>query len=196
MASYPKGVRSVRVKADVGGTVEAATLIHYQKTPSAPGAASVLAATALPASGTTTVTAGITQPDVPRNVSIVGNAAGITGNVVINGTNAGGATIQETIVANATTPVVGNKAFKTITSIVLPTRNAGGDTISVGRGSKLGLSHKLTRNTVFAKHTYYNNALEGTEPTVAISAANLENNTALLNTTLAGAVVDIYYAVP
>ena len=67
-----------------------------------------------------TVTTGITNPAVPRNAVIDGSASNIAGNVVINGTNFNGDTITETIPLNGTTAGVGAKAFKTITSVVLP----------------------------------------------------------------------------
>jgi hypothetical protein len=159
--------------------------------PAAASATAVLAATALPTSGTTTVTTGITNPDVPRNVTITGNAVGITGNVVVTGTNKSGQTITETIAASGTATVAGNKAFKTVTSVQLPTRNAGGDTISIGTGTKLGLSRKLTENTVL--FAFLNGVKEGTAPTVAVSGTALESNTVILNSTLNGTAVVVLY---
>ena len=164
---------------------------RYTVTPAAPSTTTIHTAITLPSSGTTTVTTGITNPDVPRCVSITGNASGITGNVVITGTNMLGQTITDTIVADGTTTVQGAKAFLTVTSIVVPVRNAPSDTIAIGRGTKLGLPVTLPHNTVI--RTFYNNTLEGTPPTVATSGTAIESNTALLNTTLAGAVVDLYY---
>ncbi|MFX8824862.1 hypothetical protein ABTM64_20130, partial [Acinetobacter baumannii] len=57
----------------------------------------VLADTAMANGATTLVTAGITQPDVPRNLTVTGNASTVAGNVVITGTNQAGETITETI---------------------------------------------------------------------------------------------------
>jgi hypothetical protein len=99
----------------------------------------VHAAITLPASGTTVVTTAITNPDVPRVMRIKGNAAGITGNVVIEGTDIQGNTITDTIVAVDDTAVDGVKAFATVTKITVPARTTSGDTISVGLGAKLGL---------------------------------------------------------
>lgn len=65
----------------------------------------------------------IWQPLVPRNLQIVGNVAGITGTVTINGTNYAGEVIEEDIIANGVTPVFGAKAFASIVSIDLPIRN-------------------------------------------------------------------------
>jgi hypothetical protein len=160
------------------------------KTPALGTAAAVLAAQTLPTSGTTTVSTGLTQPDYARNATITGNAAGINGSVVINGTNLEGSPISETIVASGTATVVGNKAFASFTSIVLPARTTAGDTISIGLGSKLGLPVRLPHNTVL--FGFVNNVKEGTAPTVATSASLLESNTISFSTALSGVQVDAY----
>src|SRR5579883_2351044 len=82
----------------------------------------------------TTVTTFASQPDFPRNVQIVASSA-TTSNVTINGTDIRGNSISETLALNGTTPVLGNKAFASITSIVLPT--VATTTINVGTGVKL-----------------------------------------------------------
>lgn len=66
------------------------------------------------------ITAGLTNPAVPRNVQIDGNVSGITGNVKITGTNYADDVITETLAANGTTNAVGALAFKTITKVELP----------------------------------------------------------------------------
>lgn len=114
----------------------------YLQTIAAPAAANntgVHAAITLPASGTTEVTTSITNPDVPRVARIKGNASGITGNVVIEGTDIFGQAVTDTIAAADATAVDGVVAFKTITKITVPQRTQGGDTISVGFGAALGL---------------------------------------------------------
>lgn len=141
-----------------------------------------------------TITEGITQPDVPRSVKIKGNAAGITGDVVITGTNIADEVISETLSLNGTTEVVGNKAFKTITSIQLPVEtNPGTDTVSVGTANKLGLPYLLERDTVIA--AYRDNVKETTAPTVTTSTTAIEDNTILLNSALNGTDVDVYLIV-
>lgn len=162
--------------------------------PAATSSTAVLAATTLPTSGTTTVTTGITNPDVSRNVTITGNAVGITGNVVVTGTNRLGVAITETIAASGTSTVAGNKAFKTVTSVQLPTRNASGDTISVGSGSKLGLARKLTENSVLVATLA--GTRETTFPTIATSSSAVESNTATLNSSLNGGAVVVFYLTP
>jgi hypothetical protein len=69
-----------------------------------------------------TIITGITDPAVPRALSVVGNVSGITGNVLIIGKNYNDEVITETIALNAATPVFGAKAFKNVTSIALPIR--------------------------------------------------------------------------
>ncbi len=60
------------------------------------------------------------NPAVPRALSIVSNKVGISGNVVITGTNYAGEEITETLALNGTTTRNGAKAFRDISSISLP----------------------------------------------------------------------------
>lgn len=140
------------------------------------------------------VTTAITNPKVPRNIIVKGNAAGIAGDCAITGTNYADVIITETIALNGATAVEGAKAFKTVTKIDLPVEtNAGTDTVSVGFGDKLGIPFKLTHNTVLSTHV--DNTLEGTPATVTVDAAAIENNTLDPNTALSGKVVDAYIIV-
>lgn len=153
----------------------------------------VLAATALTAAAQAIIT-NITNPSVPRNVRIVGNAAGITGNVVVKGTNYNNDTITETIALNGTTAVEGNKAFKAVIEIDLPIQtHAGTDTVSVGTGEKIGLPYKLVNNTVL--FAFLSNTKEATAPTVTVDSVNVEGNTVDLSTALSSKAVDIYLIV-
>lgn len=154
---------------------------------------SVMAATPLTAA-TQAITAGLTSPAVPRSVRVKGNAAGITGDVVITGTNYADEEITETIALSGSNTVEGVKAFKTITKVDLPVEtNVGTDTVSIGLGNKLGLPYKSAHNTVLA--AYRDNAKEVTAPTVATSTTALESNTILLNSALNGTVIDAYLIV-
>lgn len=142
----------------------------------------------------TRTTHGHGQPDVARAVSIVANVAGVTGNVVVSGKDQANADITDTIALNGVTTVNGVKAFKTISSVTFPARVHVGDTVDLGLSNVLGLSHKLSHNTV--ERAALNNVAEGTAPTVTVSSTVLSQNTALLNSALvAGGVVDIYYLV-
>jgi hypothetical protein len=159
--------------------------------PAAPSATAVHAAITMTASPQT-ITAGITNPDVPRNVTIKGNASGNAGDVVINGTDRFGAVIEETIALNGASEVVGNKAFATVTSIELPAEtHAGTDTTSIGWGAKVGLPAQLSRNTVLA--AFLNGVREATAPTVVFSSSAISGNTVALSTTLDGNPVIIDY---
>ena len=148
--------------------------------PKVVGAASVLAATALLSGTTKTVTTGITQPDFPRCVSIVCSAAN-TGVVAISGTNINGVTISENITLNGVTGVNGLKAFATITQIVLPQYNAGGDTVSVGLTKKFGYQDAVSGDYVIMAAVA--GVKEGTAPTTVSNAlvelCNISFNTAI-----------------
>ena len=128
MGRYPRKNTDDYIRSDVASVSSAIGTVgtHHIEAPAAESAASVLALTSLPETGTTTVTEGITQPDVPRSLSVVGNAAGITGNVVVHGTGMDFQPLSETIALNATTKAYGTKAFRTVLSIVLPAQHAAG----------------------------------------------------------------------
>ena len=145
-----------------------------------------------------TLTAGITNPPTPRNITAT--AGGTVGDikviaVVVHGTNAEGAVISETLpvfTVDTAGTVVGNKAFATVTSVVIPAHEGTGATTSIGTGAKLGLGAHLGRNTVVA--AYLDGVKEGTAPTVAVSATALESNTVELNSALdAGPVIVDFY---
>lgn len=144
------------------------------------------------------VTTGITNPAVCRNVTATsgGTAGDIKAiQVTVAGTNYWGQAITETLpvfTENSATTVVGSKAFYTVTSITIPAHDGTGATTAVGTGAKLGLPVCLDRNTVIA--AYLAGAKEGTAPTVAVDADEVEKNTVSLNTALdATAVVIDYY---
>lgn len=186
-----------KIQTDVAGIeADRAFLAHFQVAAldaAAASAAAILAATAL-TDAAQAITADITNPAVPRSVTVKGNASGIVGDVVITGTNAAGEEITETIALNGTGTIEGNKAFATITKVDLPAEtHAGTDTVSIGTGTKLGLPWLLAHNTVLA--AFLDNAKEGTAPTVTVSATALEGNTIKLNSALAAKVVDAYLIV-
>lgn len=196
MNLYPYDKESQRIKSDVEGIgVDRAFIAHFQVSDVNAIAASttkILAATAL-TEAAQVITENITNPSVPRNIKIVGNAAGIAGNVTIKGTNYNGDFIIETLVLNGITEVEGNKAFKTVNEIDLPIQAAAGNTVSVGFGDKIGLPYKLYHNTVLA--AYLDNIRENTSPVVTTSPTNLENNTVDLSSVLNGKIVDVYLIV-
>lgn len=155
--------------------------------------ATVLADTALHVTDDTIVTVFAGQPDVPRNLTVKGNDANVTGDVVIVGKNAVGGIITETFALAGAAVVTGNKAFASVTSVTLPDYAvANTERVRVGVGSKLGLPVAIDRDTIVA--AFLGGAREGTRPTVAVSAEAIESNTVTLNSALAGSavIVDFY----
>lgn len=196
MSSYNHKLEQ-KIKTDASGiTVDRSFIAHFQVSEENAVAANsdgVLSSTALTAEAQQ-ITEGITNPAVPRNIKIVGNAAGITGDVIITGMNYANEEITETIALNGDTVVEGNKSFKTVTQIDLPVEtHVGTDTVSVGFGDKLGLPYILAHNTVL--YAFLDNVKESTDPTVTVSITDIESNTVDLNSALNGKVVDIYLVV-
>ena len=176
----------------LGVTLTWCQLALYAQAPAAVSDTAVLASTPLTA-GAQTITTGITNPDVVRNVVVKGAIAASAGNVTVTGTDYAGNSLTEIIALSGTTAVAGAKAFATVTGIDLPVSAGAGDGVSVGVGSKLGLPYTLARNTVLA--AYNNNVPEATAPTVTVDAANISNNTVTLASALAANPVDIYLIV-
>lgn len=192
MSWFPKKKSLGRtVQTDVDG-VTGSELLPAEialGSPAAPSATAVHAAITLSNGAAQDITTGITNPDVPRNVTIKGNAANEAGDVVITGTNRNGDVITETIALNEANEVVGNKAFKTVTNIHVPARTTAGDTVSIGRGAKIGLPFFASVNRVL--RAFLAGVVEGTAPTVAVDADEIEKNTVALNSTLNGTAVVI-----
>jgi hypothetical protein len=192
MSRYPTDPNLQFLRGSRGGKVRRGYLAHYAFAPAAVGNGSVLAATPLLDDTIQNITLGITHPDVPRCVSMKGNVAGITGNVVIHGMNANGTRITETIALNAATVVVGLLAFSKITKIILPARVASGNTVSVGLTAKLGLWHFLTWDSRLI--TQFDGSADA--GTLAIDADEVEKNQFTAAGTLDGVkVLRIVYIV-
>lgn len=190
---YDTDANEIIHKDSIGNLYNDGSVKHFSVPAASLPAASntgVHAAITLADGATTAVTTGITNPAVARGMRIKGNAAGITGDVVVEGTNKLGAVISETIAANGANAVDGTKAFETITKITVPARNAEGDTISIGFSDIIGLPYKLSLNTVLQTHV--NNALEGTAATVTVSATAIESNTIDPNTALGNKKLDVF----
>lgn len=143
------------------------------------------------------VTTGITNPDVPRNVTATagGTATDIKAvSVTVVGTNIEGDVITEVLPAftvDTAGTVVGSKAFKTITSISYPAHDGTGCTVSIGLGSKLGLPFRLSYNLIL--RALLNGAVEATAPTVAVNQSFIESNTVQLATALNGTPVVVVH---
>lgn len=162
--------------------------------PATAGAATVLAASASDITATT-YTTGITNPDVPRNITVTGGgtAADIkTGNVVVTGTNVEGKVITENFAFtdNTAATVTGNKAFKTVTSILIPIQDGTGATYSVGYGVKLGIGLRNIASMpakVFTKTAAGVEAIEDASAT-AFSTTAVESNTVTTTTAPDGTI--------
>lgn len=148
------------------------------------------------------VTTAITNPDVPRNITVTagGTAEDIKAiKVTVEGTNSNGEKISEEIgpfTVNTAGTKEGAKAFKTVTKIKIPAHDGTGATTAVGYGNVLGLGLKLSRNTVIATHL--NGVREGTAPTVAVSSSKVESNTIKLSSSPSetAILVDFYSSDP
>jgi len=163
--------------------------------PSAATDAAVRAAITGSSSVVTTVITAITNPDVPRNLSVTpaGTTADVAaGDVTITGTNVEGKVISEafTFLANASTAVVGDKAFKTVTSISIPIQDGAAATFAVNTGAKLGIGMRNIASMPIQVLTRSADGVEALEAAAAsaFSTTVVENNTVTTTTAMDGAV--------
>ena len=140
-----------------------------------------------------TITEDLGAMPYARNLTAVGTASGITGDLKVTGTNMDGEEITETLALNGTTPVTGSKAFASVTQVEVPVRHAADDAVQIGWGVKFGIPYKLALNTVLA--AYVNGTKEATAPTVAVSEDALESNTISMNTVPSGKATHYYLIV-
>lgn len=145
------------------------------------------------------ITTGITNPNIPRNITATtdGTAGDIKAvQVIIEGTNYLDEAITETLPAfteNNKTTVVGNKAFKTVTKIKIPAHDGLGATTAIGYGEKLGLPYLLPYNTVLK--AAFDNTAEANAPTVTTSLTAIESNTIDFDSALNSKILDAYLIV-
>ena len=193
MASPYKADRGQMIKADAG-SVDMSFLAHVQLTAAQTVAADTDGVASI-TMGTSkkTVTTGLAAMPAARNLTVVGNAAGISGTLKVTGTNMAGEEITESFTLSGTTAQTGSKAFASVTKVEVPVRNAADDAVDIGWGVKFGIPYKLTLNTVLA--AYVNNSKEGTAPTVAVSTEALESNTIAMNTTPSGKATEYFLIV-
>jgi hypothetical protein len=143
----------------------------------------------------------ITQPSCCRVLTAtvaaetVGHIAPVS--VIINGTNIDGTPISETMPVftdDTGGTVTGTKAFKTVTSIFLPSQDGVTATVAIGTSEKLGLPF------MFSKAPYcfatLNGVKEATAPTVTVDADELEKNVIDLSSNLNSKEVCAYFAIP
>ena len=123
-----------------------------------------------------------------RVITAKGNAAGITGKVVLSGIGRNGVVVYDSITLSGTSSVAGVIPMSSVTSAVFPPRNAGGDTVSLGIGMTFGLDLPIAAATdvfmvervatgawgVLTVTTDYTaSATYGTVTMVAISASDI-----------------------
>ena len=151
--------------------------------------------------GQTILAADLTaQPSCPRNITAT---AGGTENdigavsVIVYGTNIDDQPISETLTAfsvNTSGTKAGTKAFKTVTSVFLPSHDGTGATVAIGTGEVLGLPYKFTkRPLVWAT---LNGVIETNAPGMEVDSDEIEKNTIDLNSTLNSTEVCVYLGVP
>ena len=151
--------------------------------------------------GPVTVTTGITNPPSPRNITATtgGTAADIkAGTLIVNGTDINDAVIQETLptfTVDSATTVVGNLAFKTVTSYVVPDMDGDAASVAVGFGDKLGLPYMIDNNNSTVLLATLAGVREATLPTMVGDADELSKNTVDLSSALNGTAVDVYLLV-
>jgi len=139
LGTLVNGLEYGSIPTDAVGTFTPLIGMKYVVAPTDADVNDVLAATLL-TTAVQTVTTGITDPDVPRFLSVTGGDANVTGNVVIVGTDINGDAITDTIASSGTSTVDGDVAFASVTSIALPVYAvAGTETISVGVTVDIGL---------------------------------------------------------
>jgi hypothetical protein len=175
------------------GSITPMFVQHYQIAPDAISATAVHAAVTLGAEAQD-VTTGITAPDVPRTLTVKGNAAEITGNVVITGTNLAGEEITDTIALSGASEVEGIKAFVTVTNINFPAKvNESGDTVSVGIAKKFGLPHIVENAAMLLVKLFDGSTDSGS---LAVDADEIEKNLFALNGAPNGSKkLDLFYMV-
>ena len=189
MSWYPHNPAAGQTIQGVAGTTPCdEAFIAHESIKAVLGSTKTIHATVTCGEAAADITTAITQPDVPRNLVVTGNA-GATEKITITGTNAAGAVITEDFTLSGTNAQTGAKAFKTVTNIHTP---IGTHTAAIVCGNVLGLINKLAVSTMLFK--FFNNATDS--GTVAVSASALESNTYAPAGTLDGTkLVDLYYIV-
>ena len=149
--------------------------------------------------GGETVTALTAQPSCPRNITATAVGTGDIGAVAVTvyGTNIADQPISETLpawTADAAATKAGVKAFKTITSVFLPSHDGTGVTVAIGTGEILGLPFMFTKKPLCL--ATLNGAFETTFPTIEVEADEIEKNTVKLHSTLNSTEVCVYLGIP
>jgi len=166
--------------------------------PAAASATLLKSGAAISSTAATTITSFAAQPDFARNITLTptGTTANVAaGTAVVTGLNIFGKTISENFSISSTqsTATTGNKAFKSVSSVVFPQASGTGVTLSIGSGTKLGLRRCMAQTGDY-DWSVYGGAYEATRGTIAANATAIESNTFIPNGSEDGAnQVDMYY---
>ena len=153
------------------GSLLSSPILHYNISTAALGTATKVHAASLLTTAVQTISTGITNPDFPRLISVKGNDGNVAGNVVFTGTDINDEALTETIALSGASEVTSTKAFKTVTSYVLPVYNtAGTESVSVGFMDKLGMPIALS-NTALVIAKNFNGSVDAGTLTVGATAA-------------------------
>jgi len=144
--------------------------------------ANAVLATTNGSSSKQTITSNLTNPDVPRVLTItIGGSGYSSDSIVINGTNVEGKPISDSLAYTSNGLVTGSLVFKRVTSVVIPSTSGASMTLTVGTSNELGLNHRLQpkfSTTVVIHDTVTGNtgAYPVTKPTVeaAPSSSNYD----------------------
>ncbi|MEI7772412.1 MAG: hypothetical protein WCI67_20660 [Chloroflexales bacterium] len=192
MSTYPVRTDHRWMRGTHGGRCRLGQIAWYEAAPTAVSPTAIHAAVTLHATSPTSVTTEISQPDVPRTISVTGNAETCAGNVVITGQDAAGRPLVATVTLAGTATITSLAAFGRVASVLLPARAAAANTVSVGVGQGLGLVHTLATNATLMT-TLDDGADDGT---LSINATDLSKNLFTPEGVLDGAkVVRVLYVV-
>ena len=188
------------LSTDVYGlTVNEMRLAHFGTTAAEGAVADADGIHAAIASKTTaqTITDGISNPPYPRNITIaIGGTTGDVkaGDIVVYGTNIAGKEISETftLTDDDTAVDAGTKAFKTVTSIVIPAQEGAGATFTFGFGELMGLPFILKgKPLVFV----LDDGVLATTPAITADDDELEKNVIDMYGSLDGSAYEIFIAI-
>ena len=111
--------------------------------PQAANATLVASAVSIATAGTTDLSSVTQFPEAyGRNITVVASGAS-TATITVRGWDYLGQPLSEQFTANGATPVVGNKAWKSFSSVTYTA--TAGTTINIGSGAKFGLPYKAIR---------------------------------------------------
>jgi hypothetical protein len=156
------------------GGVSALSVVDYRITPEAGDTNTILAAADL-GEEPQEITEGITQPDVPRLLSVTGSASGITGNVTIIGRNVFKELISETFALDGTDTIEGILAFAEVVEIDLPEQvHESGDAVEVGSLDIFGLPQSIDYEAFMLKMLF--DGEDDTGGVLTLDADEIEKN--------------------